>query len=88
MKATIRIDDELRKKPYWRNVPDTEEFEYLRDRAPNGTVLKDRQGRMVFCAKDRVIFPAEVAQDPVIEPAIEPVIDIPIENDQTVTKES
>ena len=88
MKVTIRIDDELRKKPYWRNVPDTEEFEYLRDRAPSGTVLKDRQGRMVFCAKDRIVFPVQVAQDSVIVPTIGPVLDIPIENDQTVTKES
>ena len=57
MRVTIKIDDELRKKQYWKNVPDTEEFEFLRYRDEDGAVLKDRQNRMVLCSRDRIIFP-------------------------------
>lgn len=71
MKVSIRIDDELRKKPYWRNVSDTDEFEYVKDRAPSGAVLIDRQKRTVFCAKDRLIFPGGIKIEPVIPPVIQ-----------------
>ncbi len=71
MKVTIRIDDELRKKPYWRNVSDTDEFEYVKDRAPSGAVLIDRQKRTVFCAKDRLVFPGDAKVEPVIPPVVQ-----------------
>jgi len=71
MTVTIRIDDDLRCKPYWSKVPDAQPFEYLRDREGGIALLKDRTGRMVSCRKERVVFPST---DPVVE-LIESVLD-------------
>lgn len=61
--VTLRITEALRQKPYWKSIPESQTFEYLRDRAPCLAVLKDRAGRLVSVQKDLLVCPS----DPVSE---------------------
>jgi hypothetical protein len=70
--VTVRIDSELREKPYWAKTQDSQTFTYLRDREGGIAMLKDGAGRMVSCAKERVIFPASDPVVALVEAAIVP----------------